>query len=246
MSRISILMYHQVGDFAPMKTHRAGYCHYRSFARQMASLRLLGYEVIGLDAAVAGLAGEAPLPRRAVVLTFDDGYQNFHDYAWPVLRRYGFPATVFLVSGRIGDTTRWLAGDGRGDTPLMDAAHIRRLRGEGVLFGAHSVTHPRLSRVEPDQMRGEIQQSKHTLESLLEEPIDYFCYPYGDYDREVMTAVRNSGFRAALTCMRGDAVPGDDPLQLPRKAISFGDSLLGYFWKLEAKRKRKGSPLPGV
>jgi peptidoglycan/xylan/chitin deacetylase (PgdA/CDA1 family) len=246
MSRISILMYHQVGDFAPMKTHRAGYCHHRSFARQMAVLRLLGYEVIGLDAAVAGLAGEAPLPRRAVVLTFDDGYQNFYDYAWPVLKRHGFPATVFLVSDRIGDTTRWLTGDGRGDTPLMDAAHIRELHRQGVLFGAHSATHPRLSKIEPERMREEVARSKLALESLLNESVDYFCYPYGDYDHAVMAAVRQNGFRAALTCMRGDAAPGGDPLQLPRKAISFGDSLLGYFWKLEGKRKLKGNPLPSV
>jgi peptidoglycan/xylan/chitin deacetylase (PgdA/CDA1 family) len=181
-----------------------------------------------------------------VVLTFDDGYRNFYDYAWPVLKRHGFPATVFLVSGRIGDTTRWLAGDGRGDTPLMDAACIRELRREGVLFGAHSVTHPRLSRIDADRMREEVSQSKQSLEELLDESVDHFCYPYGDYDREVMAAVRHSGFRAALTCMRGDAAPGDDPLQLPRKAISFGDSLLGYLWKLEGKRKRKGSPLPSA
>jgi peptidoglycan/xylan/chitin deacetylase (PgdA/CDA1 family) len=239
-------MYHQVGDFAPMKSHRAGYCHYRSFARQMASLRLLGYEVIGLDEAVAGLAGEASLPRRAVVLTFDDGYQNFYDYAWPVLRRHGFPATVFLVSGLVGQTTRWLSADGRGDTPLMDAQTIRTLYREGIRFGAHSASHPRLSEIERGQMHEEVTRSKQALEALLEEPVGCFCYPYGDYDREVMAAVRDSGFRAALTCMRGDAAPGDDLLQLPRKAISFGDSLLGYLWKLEAKRKRKGSPLPTV
>ena len=80
-ARISILMYHQVGEFAPMRAHRANYCDHRRFARQMAFLHHAGFQVLGLDRALACLRGERPTPARAVVLTFDDAYENFADYA---------------------------------------------------------------------------------------------------------------------------------------------------------------------
>ena len=120
-------MYHQVGDFPPMKAHRSTYCHYKSFARQMAYLHWLGYKVIALEEALNGLFGGGTLPDRSVVLTFDDGYENFNEYAFPVLKRYGFPATVFLVSGLLGDKARWLEADGRLGARLMDVETIRAL-----------------------------------------------------------------------------------------------------------------------
>ena len=110
---INILMYHQVGDFPPMPAHRSTYCHYRRFQREMTFLHRFGYRVLSLDQALACLDGEQPIPPKAVVLTFDDGYENFYEYAWPVLERYRFPAMVYLLSGLLGQPSSWFARDGR-------------------------------------------------------------------------------------------------------------------------------------
>lgn len=235
---LSVLMYHQVGEFDSPKAHRAGYCHVGRFRSQMRYLKRFGYRVLGLEEALAGLFGEAPLPSRGVVITFDDGYQNFRDHAWPVLAELDFPATVFLVSSLVGDRSRWLGHEGR-DAPMMDAATVRELRRAGVLFGSHSVSHPRLSRLTAPAVREEVTRSRAMLEDLLGEPVEHFCYPFGDYDSAVRDQVAAAGYRSALTCVRGAANTADNAFEIPRKAISYGDNLLGYFWKLHMKHARK-------
>lgn len=237
---ISILMYHQVGDFAPMKAHRSTYCHYRRFAAQMAYLHRLRYNVLSMEQALACLRGERPVPPRAVVLTFDDGYENFYQYAWPVLQRYGFPAMVYLIAGLIGRPSAWFARDGRDTPALMSAERIRQLRREGVDFGAHGVNHLKLAEVDAACMREEIFQSKVLLEDLLGEEVAHFCYPYGSHNLAAVETVAEAGYRSATTCQRGAATAEFDPLALPRKAISYGDNLLGYFWKLQMKNRPKG------
>jgi peptidoglycan/xylan/chitin deacetylase (PgdA/CDA1 family) len=242
MKRVSILMYHQVGKFSRPRAHRATFCHIRRFKAQMAYLDRFGYTVMGLQDALDGLFGNGPVPRKAVVLTFDDGCQNFRDYAFPVLQQHGFPATVFLVSGLLGKNAQWLADRGRAAPRLMDRAAIRQLRGENITFGSHSLSHPSLTRISPLQQTEEIVRSKADLEDLLGEGIRYFCYPNGDFDDDVAAMVRKAGYTAALTCIRGSATPSDNVFALPRKAISYGDSLVGYFWKLHMKHKKKVQP----
>ncbi len=239
--RISILMYHQVGDFPPMDAHRSTYCHHRRFASQMAYLHRFGYRVLSMDEVVDALRGGRPIPSRAVALTFDDGYENFYEYAYPVLERYGFPAMVYLISGLVGRDSEWFATDGRATPPLMGPERVRQLRRAGIDFGSHGVSHVRLAQVDREQMRDEVVRSRQMLEGLLGEEIRHFCYPYGSHDAEVVEAARAAGYASAVTCVRAAAVPGMDLLALPRKAISYGDNLLGYFWKLTAKNRPKAA-----
>jgi peptidoglycan/xylan/chitin deacetylase (PgdA/CDA1 family) len=243
MRGISILMYHQVGDFAPMRGHRSTYCHYQRFAAQMAYLHRLRYNVIRLDAALEMLAGNVPVPPRAVALTFDDGYENFYQYAWPELARHGFPATVYLLSGLLGKNAEWFARDGRATPALMSAARVRELDRAGIDFGSHGVSHVKLAEVSVEKAREEITRSRAELADVLGHEVRHFCYPYGSVNPDVVEAARAAGYRSAVTCVRALAVPGWDLLALPRKAISFGDSLFGYAWKLHIKNKPKADPL---
>lgn len=239
---VSILMYHQVGEFTPMAAHRSTYCDHRRFAAQMAWLQRLRYRVLRLDEAIAGLRGERPLPPRAVVLTFDDGYENFYQYALPVLARHGFPAMVYALADRLGQPSGWFADDGRATPPLMSAARLRELRGAGIEIGSHGLTHQRLAAIDRDAAEAEIARSKDRLQQLLGEPVEHFCYPYGSYDDAVVSMVAAAAYRTAVTCDRASAFAGADVLRLPRKAISFGDSLAGYAWKLHMKtRPRVGA-----
>jgi len=235
-------MYHQVGEFDPPSAHRATFCHIRRFRAQMAYLHRFGYKVISLKDALDALFGDGPLPGQAVVLTFDDGCQNFREHAFPVLRQYGFPATVFLVSGLLGRNAQWLADEGRVAPRLMDSQTIRELGTKNITFGSHTLSHASLIRISPAQITEEIVRSKADLEELLDQEIEYFCYPNGDFDDAVVATVREAGYKAALSCIRGSATPFDNIFILPRKAISYGDSLIGYFWKLHMKHKKKVQP----
>lgn len=243
MTGIQILMYHQIGKFQPMKTHRATYCDYRRFARQMSYLKFAGYTVMRLEDAFRSLRGELPLPRRAVVLTFDDAYENFYEYAFPVLQEHGFPAIVYALSGFLGKSATWLMEDGHAAPPLMDAARLRQLRSAGIDIGSHSVSHVRLAEQSTDRIRVEVRQSKMELEDVLGEKVVHFCYPYGSHDMRSVEAVAEAGYLTGVTCERAIATSQDDPLTLPRKAVAWGDSLIGVWWKMHMKNTPKRPPI---
>lgn len=239
-SRLSILMYHQVGRFAPMRAHRANYCDHRRFARQMAMLRLGGFRVLRLDQALACLAGETPMPARALVLTFDDAYANFLDHALPVLAACGFPATVYAISDWLGQPMRWRDPDPSRERPrLMTGAELRSLRQAGIAVGSHCRTHPRLAELSPQAQEVEIRRSRDQLQDILGEPVHDLCYPFGSFNHDSIRLAAQAGYRSATTCLRGAATPADHPLVLPRKAISHGDNLIGYGWKLLVKHAPK-------
>lgn len=236
---INVLMYHQIGEFEPMAAHRSTYCHVRRFAAQMAWLHRFGYTALRIDEVLACVRGERAIPARAVALTFDDGYENFYQYAWPILQRYRFPAMVYLISGMIGQPASWFARDGRATPPLMDATRLRQLRKEGVDFGGHSVSHVKLAEQDRARMRHEVFDCKAQLEDTLGETVAHFCYPYGSHDMAVVEAVAEAGYASATTCVRGRANTQDDPLTIPRKAISYGDNWFGFVWRLHVKNTSK-------
>lgn len=238
--RVSILMYHQVGRFEPMLAHRANYCDAGRFKRQMRLLASGGFSVIGLEEALAGLRAERPIPPRSVVLTFDDAYAGFVDYALPVLREHRFPAVIYAISRWVGKRMRWAdPSPGRPEPWLMSAAQLRSVQEQGIVVGSHGAGHRKLGELSVDEQRRELVESKRVLEDLLGRPVDHLCYPFGSFDRQTIPVAAETGYRSAMTCLRGAAMPIDHPLLLPRKAISFGDNLVGVAWKLLVKHRPK-------
>jgi peptidoglycan/xylan/chitin deacetylase (PgdA/CDA1 family) len=242
MASLTILMYHQVGPTVD-PPNRSTYCGRRQFAAQMRWLRRFNYNVITMDHAVRALAGDALLPRRAVVLTFDDGYEDFYDHAFPILEGLGMPAIVYAVSGRLGATPDWRSSSTGQSPRLLTHERLREIHRRGITIGAHTITHPRLSQVLPQDRQAEISGSKAQLEAIIDGPVEHFCYPYGDYDAAVIATVEEAGFRSAVTTVRGRARRGDNPFELPRKGVSFRDSLVNFVVNVHFKRKRKKPPL---
>lgn len=225
-------MYHQIGVFSKPKQHKANYCLKSRFQTQMALLSALRWQTLSMDEVHQGLEQET-YPEKSVVLTFDDGFANFEEHAWPILMRFGLKATVFVVVDRIGQKADWLSS---GDRPvLMDIQTLRDLYGQGVAIGSHTLTHPRLSQLSLAMQQQEIADSKKKLEDLLGHAVEHFCYPYGDFNETTVTIVQEAGYKTALTCERRRTSLEDSPYRLPRKAISFGDNAIGFLWKLYAK-----------
>jgi peptidoglycan/xylan/chitin deacetylase (PgdA/CDA1 family) len=241
MTQVQILMYHRVGHFpGRVKAHGALYCHLPRFRAQMKMFRLLGYSVISLDDAAAGLRGEIALPPRPLVLTFDDAYVDFLANAAPVLKAHGYPATVYAVSGLIGTTSSWDAGVGPEPAPLMNAAQLREVQDMGFTIGSHSKSHLRLAQQDDACIAAETRDSKTALEDLLGRRVDHFCYPYGSHDLRAVQAAAAAGYVTGTTCVRAAATPAEDLLALPRKAVSRGDDVFGVAWKLLTKNVAKG------
>ncbi|SFP90016.1 polysaccharide deacetylase family protein [Hydrogenimonas thermophila] len=243
MAGITILMYHQIGKFPPMKDHRATYCDINRFKQQMWYLHKFKYNVISLDELVNIFQNKKSIPSKTVVLTFDDGYENFLTQAVPVLSKYNFPAIVYVVPSLIGKKAEWLALDGHPTPQMLTLEQLREVRNLGFQVGSHNLVHERMAQKTLKEQIYEVIESKKILEELLQEEIKHFCYPYGSYNIDSLKAVEAGNYTTAVTCQRAAATPDFDLLALPRKAISFGDTLLGFIFKLHAKNLPKSVPL---
>ncbi len=197
--RIPILMYHSISDADEKGIHP----YFRTttspavFAEQMRFLHDNGYSVISLNEAVSildnGANGEtaqsSSTAKKYVVLTFDDGFRDFHTTAFPVLKQYGFTATVFLATGFIGsDRRKRFKGK---DCLLWD--EVRELDRKGISFGSHTVNHPVLVELKKEEIEKEVRESKKEIEDNLGKTVQSFSYPYAfpDGDREFAVEMRN-------------------------------------------------------
>lgn len=214
-----IFMYHNIAQ-APrgLRRWRSLYVSPDAFARQMWLLKRFGYTGLSMGDAMPYLRGEQQ--GRIAVITLDDGYVDNLQSALPVLQRYGFTATCYVVSGRVGRYNDWDAEKLGIRKPLMTSAQMRAWRDGGMEIGAHTRNHPRLTQCNDDQLHDEIAGSKADLEDALGASVTQFCYPYGDMNDRVADVTRDCGYIAATTTRRGRAIVGTDLWRLPRVQIA--------------------------
>lgn len=176
------------------------------------------------------LAARARGTERGLVgLTFDDGYTDFLTHAVPVLHRWGFSATVFVLPGRLGGENSWEPTGPR--KPLFDVADIDRAAAAGMEIASHGLTHLDLTRATDEVLHSEVAGSRQRLAALTGGYVDGFCYPYGCLDERVVAAVRRAGYRYACSISPGPDGSGD--LALPRIHLGQADISL----RLELKRR---------
>jgi peptidoglycan/xylan/chitin deacetylase (PgdA/CDA1 family) len=198
----------------------------------MALLALLRYRVVPLEELARALREGGMLPRRAVAITVDDGYRDNLEIAHPILRRHRFPATIFLVSAKLGGESDWSKRGAAGRRPLLSSDQVLAMRDEGVRFGAHTRTHPRLPDTPDEAVGEEIAGSREELGQLLDEDVETFAYPFGGIDERAVAAVESAGFLAAVSVEPLLANLGSDPLRIPRIEIRGSDSALHFLRKL--------------
>ena len=194
---VPILMYHAFGQ--PGERASQFVVPIRQFARQMAWLKRLNYHALSLEDYIQYRLQHQLPPPRTVVLTIDDGYAEIATLVEPILRRYDFPATVFLVSGKIGGRNDWTDDASLAGRPLMDWPAIKEISYPGIQFGAHTQAHPHLTDLQPAGARAQIAGAKADLEHELQRPVTTFAYPYGEYNEQVEALVADAGFLGGCT-----------------------------------------------
>ena len=185
-----IFMYHSVG-VRPHDPNNLCVTPER-FEEQMAALKrrgLRGVSIAELQAARA--AGSA---RGLIGLTFDDGYTDVVDNALPILQKFGFSGTFYVLAGRIGGANEWDEGT---PWPLVDEAGIRRWADAGFEVGSHGTLHLKLEGADPEVLRSEVVDSREKLSALLGKPVDGYCYAYGSMDAAARAAVAEAGYEHA-------------------------------------------------
>lgn len=223
-TRIPVLLYHSVSDtvdprFGEWAVSRA------LFSAHMDALAREGYRAITVrELAKTVFATDGQAPERTVVITFDDAFEDFYTAAWPELRDNGLTATVFVTTGCVGATSRWLDRQGEGDRRLMGWDQIAEVSAAGVECGAHGHTHVQLDAVRPARLHEEVVRSKEALSSLIG-PVASFAYPHGYHSRRVRRAVREAGFSSGCAVADGLASASDDPYAMSRLVIRTATSV---------------------
>jgi peptidoglycan/xylan/chitin deacetylase (PgdA/CDA1 family) len=184
------------------------------FAAQMQAIARSGVSVISLDEFVAARTGQTTLPPRAAILTFDDGYTDFADLAWPVIRDLAMPVTVFLPTGHVGGAEVW-RGHAEPPRPLMGWDAIVRLAGEGVDFGGHTVSHPDLLAMSHGQRQDEIVRCHAVISDRIGRPPRHFAPPYGLSDAALRAQIATL-YHSSCGTRLGQADAHSDLFDLPR------------------------------
>ena len=210
-----ILMYHSVADEPPPTTRRLAVGP-SALREQLAWLSDHGYSGMTFHDAAEALVGSG-LPDRTVVLTFDDGYADFVTTALPLLRRYGFPATLFVTTGWVADAGSNAAGKPLDRTLRWD--QIRELAQSEIEIGAHGHSHAALDELSATDLRRELTHSRALLEDCIGAPVPTLAYPFGYSNEAVRRAAHEAGYRYGAAVRNMRATPSADPFLVPRLTI---------------------------
>jgi peptidoglycan/xylan/chitin deacetylase (PgdA/CDA1 family) len=233
---VPALAYHKVAEIPAGAVHAGNYVTPQQFISQLRYLRARGYEAISFRDLLRYRRGDAELPRRPILITFDDGYRSILDLALPSMVAQGFFATVFAVRGLLGETNRWDADEIQ--EPLLTADDARRIRASGHDVQSHTRTHRDLSLLTAADALAELHESRLELESVLDEPIRVVAYPWGNPTREVCRLAKEAGYEAGVILRRRVNFDSTSPFELRRIGINYKTSIARFAWDLARLRWR--------
>jgi peptidoglycan/xylan/chitin deacetylase (PgdA/CDA1 family) len=225
--KIPILAYHQISDdFSWSITRQTK----NQFERGIRFLHDEGYATIS-----SSVTFDPDYNRedKSVMLTFDDGYEDFYLNALPILKKYGFTACVFIITGYIGKQSEWDYNWGRFKKRHLSGEEILVLSKAGFEIGSHTVNHPDLTKIPRRYLNYELRVSKETLEDKLGKRVEFLSYPFGRYNRLVQDEAERAGYKKAFTLSGNLTRKICDSFSIPRMGIYLLDSPLSLKIKLD-------------
>jgi len=217
---VPILMYHSVNPDATAKNRLA--LTPVAFQRQMRFLKEHKYNVLPLEAAANLIKDKKKIPAKTVVITFDDGYKDNYTYAFPVLKKYNLPATIFIIINEVG----------RPQQDRLSWDEIKAMQASGIItFGSHTLGPEPLVNIKSEiELRKEIFDAKKILQEKLGSAVNIFSYPGGLFNERIKNLVKEAGYKAAVVTNPGKRFPNDDIYALKRLRISSSSNNLFVFW----------------
>jgi len=213
---VSILMYHGVDDSGwefsvPPQV----------FEKQIHYLREQGYTFLALEQVIEALGDNVAMPNKAVVITFDDGYQSVAENALPLLEKYQIPAVLFVHADRSSQELGT-------QLPLLSWEDICGLETRGIAIESHSHSHPNFKLLSADEVRTDLELAEKSFVSHMNKKPRFMAYPGGKYSTALMEELHSRGYRGACTIDRGRVITGDDPLKLKRNGIGWNTSWVEF------------------
>ncbi|HDX8366074.1 TPA: polysaccharide deacetylase family protein [Aeromonas dhakensis] len=230
-----VIMYHRFIEHESEKGVHGTWMPIAMFEKHLRLMKWLGYETLTFrDLADKGFIHRLQYGKRYLMITADDGYQDNLTRMLPLLEKYGYKAVVYVVTGE--GYNRWdveQASNPDTRVDLMNGEQLKALVVSGhVEIGGHTLTHPRLSKLAPEQQAHEIQENKRQLETLLGHPLLSFAYPYGDMDESAKAQAMAAGYRFAVATNSGPRAMHQDPFRIRRIAIFPRTDVFGLWRKI--------------
>lgn len=237
---IPILMYHKIRDLSKDNPKFLTWVSPTQFKNQMEWLYQNKYTTISFDT----LIEDMEIPSKSIIITFDDGFKDNYTNAFPILKKYGFTATIFLTTDYIGRTNEWDKKFNELIFPMLSVKEIKEMNEYGISFGAHTCSHPDLRKLTKQEAEKEIRKSKTKIEELIGKPVTTFCYPFGLFNDETKQIVKEVGFKCACSVRIGPLRVKDDVYAIRRIPIYPQDNgwkfkfkiSNWYFWLFSYKR----------
>jgi peptidoglycan/xylan/chitin deacetylase (PgdA/CDA1 family) len=197
------LLYHKIADPPPDAHIRGGYTSVRKFAKQMKLLKRWATTFYSASGIMECFLKNGSFPPNGLAVTFDDGWKDNYENAYPILRQLGIKATIFLIPSCIGKTSTKALSEGEYGRAHMTREEILDMSKHGIEFGSHTLNHALLHKLDLEQVRLEVTESKKQIEDVLSKPCDFLAYPGGHYTLSVRRAVEDAGYKGAFTTVYG-------------------------------------------
>lgn len=218
---VPVLLYHSIASTVPDGFQRwtVSPAHFRA---QVTALADAGYQSLTVSDAVHRLDAGKPMPRRPVVVTFDDGFRDFKDAAIPVLTDHSFTATLYVTTGYLGSISYWLGSGDVGRIPMLADDDVVEIADGGFEVGAHSRSHAMLDILPTSMLDDEVGACREHLMELTGHPIATFAYPHGYSNGAVRAAVRRAGFDSAASVHHSLSRAMSERFEIPRVIVEGG------------------------
>lgn len=214
---IPVLIYHSIGQEENNELSMPP----NQFKEQMDYLKKAHFTILTLDQVLEFLINDHPIPRKSVLLTFDDGYLDNYTNAFPILKQYDFKATIFIVTGTINQKDK------------LSSRQMIEMQSDGISFGSHTVNHDDLGTLSYKQQLSTLVDSRMTLEKILGKKIESVAYPFGKYNKTTLTAAQNAGYKIGFTANKGLTSAENGLFTLCRILVSSLDTLTDFKHKLK-------------
>lgn len=212
---VPIIMYHHIDQEVRYPVATVPTDH---FEKHLQYLKDYQFDVISLDDFIEAKREGRVLSRKTVLLTFDDGYADNYTYAFPLLRRFGYTATMFISTGKVGQPG-YVTWD-----------QLREMAAAGMTIGSHTIAHEYLPDLPPARQEQEITDSRRILQEQLKVPVKHFSYPVGGFNPEIKQLVRRAGYESAVTTNRGYDRFNRDVFELNRVTMDEEDLVFPVRW----------------
>lgn len=231
--KVRVLMYHSISEHVGKEKHNKWRVKPKDFEKQMNWF----YKNNWKSFTISELVKLDEIPKKSFVVTFDDGFEDNFLNAFPILKKYNFKATIYLVPNQ--KTNHWEEKNTSVLSNLLNNEQILQMQNSGLIeFGSHTLSHVNLSTINDEQLLNELKKSKEEVEKITNQECEAFAYPYGKFDDNIVNSVKRVGYKNATVVKRGLFKKDDDVFTIKRVGILGTESFFDFLLKISRVRNK--------